>query len=192
MGLKDVFLHQSRQAAAAIVWRGSGRRPTQKECTQGIASYQHLGPSLVSSAPSSSHVSHPPLLHLFYVACTQATPPCPSLLDQSPLRMGPSFRKNPRPQQATQHKATKLRCLLCPCLWNGSSYHLISITPQSSPSLQAEHVGHASPSAPQLPASEFGCFFLMLSKSRQFWSLTWERKFIPTHPASMAAGISLK
>lgn len=97
--------------------------------------------------------------------------------------------KNPQPQQATQHKTT---WFAVPPLMRWKQLPPNPNYSPAFPQFAAEHVGHPSPSAPQRPAPEFGPFFFMLSKIRWFCTLTWKRKFIPTHPASMAAGIYLK
>lgn len=61
-------------------------------CSQRMDSHQHFGSTLVSSVPTLSHVSHPPLLH-FYTACPQAAAPCHLVVPQSPLETGSSFSK---------------------------------------------------------------------------------------------------
>lgn len=94
--------------------------------------------------------------------------------------------KPSQPQQGPQHRAIPFALSLL-MRWKQSVPHL-----HYSPFF-SQFAGRAcGTSAPQLPAPEFGPSFLILPKSRWVLSLTWKRKIIPTHPVSMAAGISLK
>lgn len=152
--------------------------------SQRMGSYQHLGSSLVSSVHNLSHVSH---FSTSFIACPQSAPSCHLLVQQTPLEMGSSFSKALfQPQQGTQHSVVQF---VLPLLmrWKQSVPHLHYSS--FFPHFASRACGT---SASQLPAPEFGPSFLILFKSRWFFPLNWKRKIIPTHPVSMAAGISLK